>query len=53
MLLFAVPLYLAAFFGWLIYAGLIKKNIKQNMQLVYIGSFFSVIWILIAALSYS
>jgi len=53
MLLFAAPLYFAAFIGWLIYAAFIKKNIKQNMQTVYAGSFFTVIWIAIIALSYS
>lgn len=51
MLLFAAPLYFIAFIGWLVYATFLKKNIKQNIQLVYIGSVFSVIWIAILAIS--
>jgi hypothetical protein len=47
MLFYAVPLYLIAFAGWLIYAGLIKKNIKQNLPMVYFGGVFSVIWVAI------
>lgn len=52
MLLFAVPLYFIAFFGWMIYAAFIKKNLKQNMSMVYFGGTFSVIWLLIITVSY-
>ncbi|WP_167459502.1 hypothetical protein [Pedobacter jejuensis] len=51
MLVFAVPLYFIAFIGWLIYAGLIKKNLKENMPMVYFGSVFSVIWLVILYVS--
>jgi len=27
MLLFAIPLYFIAFFGWIIYAAFVKKNL--------------------------
>jgi hypothetical protein len=33
MLLFAVPVYFIAFFGWIMYAALVKKNLKQNMPM--------------------
>jgi len=51
MLLFLVPFYFILFFGWLIYAGLIKKNLKDHKQVALVGSVFSVVWIVIAALS--
>jgi len=47
MLLFAAPLYLLAFFCWLGYSIFIKKNIKQNMSMVYVGSVFSIIWLVV------
>jgi len=52
MLLFAVPLYLIVFFGWLIYAGFIKKNLKQNLSMVYFGGVFTVIWVVILLISF-
>jgi hypothetical protein len=52
MLLFAVPLYLIAFFGWIIYAGLIKRNLKQHLPMVYFGGVFSLIWIVIITIAY-
>jgi len=51
MLLFLVPFYFILFFGWLIYAGLIKKNLKDHKQVALVGSVFSVVWIVLAALS--
>jgi len=51
MLLYAVPLYFIAFIGWLLYSGLIKKNIKQNMPMIYFGSVFSLIWVIIILIS--
>lgn len=51
MLLFAAPLYLLAFFGWLVYSIFIKKNIKQNMSMVYVGSVFSIIWLVVFLVS--
>lgn len=51
MLFFAVPLYFIAFIGWIIYAGLIKKNLKENMPMFYFGSVFSVIWVVIILVS--
>lgn len=52
MLFFLVPFYFVLFFGWLIYAGLIKKNLKTHMQVVYVGSVFSMIWIIVFAISF-
>lgn len=52
MLLFAVPLYLIVFFGWLIYAGFIKKNLRQNLSMVYFGGVFTVIWVVILLISF-
>ncbi|MGN7986370.1 hypothetical protein ACTJKC_03460 [Pedobacter sp. 22226] len=52
MLLFTVPLYSIAFFGWIIYAAFVKKNLKQNMPMVYFGGIFSLIWIVIVTISY-
>ncbi|CAH0310582.1 hypothetical protein SRABI36_05006 [Pedobacter sp. Bi36] len=52
MLLFAVPLYFITFFGWIIYAALIKKNLKQNMPMFYFGGVFSLIWMVIVTIAY-
>lgn len=52
MLLFAIPLYFIAFFGWIIYAALVKKNLKQHMSMVYFGGVFSIIWIAIITIAY-
>jgi hypothetical protein len=52
MLLFAVPLYFIVFFGWIMYAALVKKNLKQNMPMVYFGGVFSLIWIVIVTIAY-
>jgi len=52
MLLFAVPLYLIGFLGWLIYAGFIKKNLKQNLSMVYFGGVFTLIWVVILLISF-
>lgn len=52
MLLFAVPLYFIAFFGWMMYAAFIKKNLKQNMPMVYFGGVFSLIWVVIITITY-
>jgi len=52
MLLFAVPLYFIAFFGWIVYTVLIKKNLKQNMPMFYFGCAFSLIWAVIITISY-
>lgn len=51
MLFFLVPAYFILFFGWLIYAGLIKKNLNKHKQVLYVGSTFGVIWIIVAALA--
>ncbi|WP_441899947.1 hypothetical protein [Pedobacter psychrotolerans] len=53
MLFYAVPLYFLVFIGWLIYAGLIKRNLKQNLPLVYFGGVFSVIWVVITIISFT
>jgi hypothetical protein len=52
MLLFAVPLYFIAFFGWIVYTAFVKKNLKENMPMVYFGGTFSAIWIIIVAIAY-
>jgi len=46
MLFFLVPFYFVLFFGWLIYAGLIKKDLKKHASRV-----FSMIWIIVFAIS--
>lgn len=51
MLLFLVPCYFILFFGWLIYAGLIKGNLKKHIQVIYVGGVFSLIWLVILAFS--
>jgi len=51
MLLFLVPCYLILFFGWLIYAGLIKGNLKKHIQVAYVGGVFSLIWLVILVFS--
>jgi hypothetical protein len=52
MLLFAVPLYFIAFFGWILYTALVKKTLKQHMSMVYFGVVFSIIWIVIITIAY-
>jgi len=52
MLLFAVPIYFTVFFGWILYAAFVKKNLKQNMPMVYFGGTFSLIWIVIITIAY-
>lgn len=52
MLLFAAPLYFIAFLGWILYTVLVKKNLKQNMPMLYFGGVFSLIWIVIITIAY-
>jgi len=52
MLLFAVPLYFIAFFGWVGYTVFFKKNLKQNMPMFYFECVFSLIWTFIITISY-
>jgi len=52
MLLFAAPLYFVLYIIWLIYAGLIKKNIRQHMPVIYIGGIFALIWGAIIVLNF-
>jgi high-affinity Fe2+/Pb2+ permease len=35
-----------AYIGWILYHLLIKKDLKKNLNNVYLGLFFIVVWVL-------
>lgn len=36
-----------AFLGWILYRLFIKKDLKQNLSSLYLGLFFTAIWIVL------
>ena len=40
-------LFFAIFIGWLLYRLLIMKDLKRNLNTVYVGLTFTGVWILI------
>jgi len=40
-------LFFAVFIGWILYRLLIKKDLKQNLNTMYIGLAFTGVWVLI------
>lgn len=48
MLRIIMPLlFFVVFIGWILYRALIKKDLRQNLNTLYIGLTFTGIWILI------
>ncbi len=45
MLRLFIPIaFIILFIGWILYRTIIKKDIKQNLNTVYLGLFFIGIW---------
>jgi hypothetical protein len=42
--MFRIAIYFVIFIGWILYRLLIKKDLKQNLQTLYIGLIFTAIW---------
>ena len=40
-------IFFVAFIGWILYRLFIKKDLKQNLNTLYLGLTFTGIWILI------
>lgn len=39
--------FLIFFIGWILYRLVIKKDLKQNLNSVYVGLFFIAVWAII------
>ena len=39
--------FLIFFIGWILYRFVLKKDLKENLNSLYLGLFFIVIWVLI------
>jgi tellurite resistance protein TehA-like permease len=54
MLRFYTPLvFIVLFVGWVLYRLLVKKDLKQNLNNLYLGIFFIAIWGLIYVLIFN
>lgn len=50
MRLYGGILILIVFIGWVLYRGLIKRDLKKHMELFYMGTFFIGVWAIIYSL---
>ncbi len=50
---FAIPILFVAFIVWILYRAIIKKDLKQHLNDLYLGIFFFAIWAVIVYFLYN